>query len=88
MSETEAQSKRDLRNASGMVLQRARLAKGFTLGDVAAECLKRGCKVDPRNLSRAERDMGGIGARKVPVLLEVLGLSMEELLPDATGKAA
>lgn len=81
MSETDPRSKRDLKN--GVILQRARLAKGFTLGDVVAKCEDRGCKIDPRNLSRAERNMGGIGVRKLPVLLEVLGVTVEELVPDA-----
>ncbi len=86
MSETDSRSKRDLKN--GVALQRARLAKGMTLGDVVAACDRRGCKIDPRNLSRAERNMGGIGARKVPVLLEVLGLTVEQLVPDVSDKAA
>jgi transcriptional regulator with XRE-family HTH domain len=86
MSETDSRSKRDLKN--GVALQRARLAKGMTLGDVVRECALRGCTIDPRNLSRAERNMGGIGARKVPVLLEVLGLTVEVLVPGVDGKAA
>lgn len=86
MDETVPRSKRDLKN--GVALQRARLAKGMTLGDVVAACAERDCTIDPRNLSRAERNMGGIGARKVPVLLEVLGLSVEQLVPDVDGKAA
>lgn len=86
MSETAPRSKRDIKY--GVALQRARLAKGMTLGDVVAACKLRDCTIDPRNLSRAERNLGGIGARKVPVLMEVLGLSVEELVPDVDGKAA
>lgn len=68
---------------NGIVIRRARIGKGMTLRDVAAECDRRGCKIDASNLARAEQGKpGGIGARKVPVLAEVLGLTMDDLIPD------
>ncbi len=71
------------------VLYRARLGKGMTLRDVSAECERRGMKIDPSNLSRAEKGLpGGIGARRVPVLAEVLGLTLHDLIPDEEREAA
>ena len=68
---------------NGIAIRRARLSKGMTLRDVSAECDRRGCKIDASNLSRAEQGLpGGIGARKVPVLAAVLGLTMDDLIPD------
>lgn len=68
---------------NGIAIRRARLGKGMTLRDVEAECDRLGCKIDASNLARAERGKpGGIGARKVPVLAAVLGLTMDELIPD------
>jgi hypothetical protein len=70
-------------HVNGIVLRRARLAKGMTLRDVSAECARRQCPIDASNLARAENNSrGSIGPRKIPVLLEVLGLSIEELIPD------
>lgn len=74
---------------NGIAIRRARLSKGMTLRDVSAECDRRGCKIDASNLSRAEQGLpGGIGARKVPVLAAVLGLTMDELIPGGDGMAA
>lgn len=74
---------------SGIAIRRARLAKGMTLRDVAAECRNRGCLVDASNLARAENNIRGkIGARKIPVLMEVLGLSIEDLIPGEDEAAA
>jgi len=68
---------------NGIVMRRARLGKGMTLRDVAAECARRDCPVDASNLARAERGLpGGVGPRKIPVLAEVLGLTMDDLVPD------
>ena len=70
-------------HVNGIVLRRARLAKGMTLRDVSAECARRQCPIDASNLARAENNLrGSIGPRKIPVLLEVLELSIEELIPD------
>jgi transcriptional regulator with XRE-family HTH domain len=68
---------------SGIAIRRARLAKGMTLRDVSAACRARQCPIDPSNLARAENNTRGqLGARKIPVLLEVLGLRIEDLIPD------
>lgn len=67
---------------NGTALKRARFGKGMTLRDVEKECARRGVLVDAANLARAERNLpGGIGPRKIPVLAEVLGVSIEELVP-------
>ena len=74
---------------SGIAIRRARLAKGMTLRDVSAECARRKCPIDPSNLARAENNTRGqLGARKIPVLLEVLGLRIEDLIPDDDEVAA
>ena len=68
---------------NGIAIRRARLAKGMTLRDLAAECARRQCPIDASNLARAENNTRGqIGPRKIPVLMEVLGLSIEDLIPD------
>lgn len=70
------------RKRRGRTLLLARLAKGMTLRDVAAECARLGCPVDASHLNKAERGQPTIGTRKLPVLAEVLGLSIEDLVPD------
>ena len=71
---------------NGLALYRARLAKGMTLRDVSAECHRRGCKLDPSNLARVENGATKqISPRKIPTLLAVLDLSIEEVIP---GEAA
>lgn len=74
----------------GLALKRARLRQGLSVRQVAEKCREYdGCKVDPSNLHRAEEGKRGqIGASKIPTLLAVLGLSIEELIPDETKKAA
>ena len=68
---------------NGTALYRARLGKGMTLRDVAAECKRLGVPVDPSNLARAERGLPrGVGPRKIPTLAAVLDLDMAELVPD------
>ena len=65
------------------------MAKGMTLRDVAAACWdEHNCKIDPSNLSRAEKGATNqLSPSKVPALLKVLGLTIEELIPGE-GKAA
>ena len=68
---------------NGTAIRRARIRKGMSLRDVAKACALRECPVDASNLARAERGRpGGIGPRKIPILAEVLGLSIDELVPD------
>lgn len=68
---------------NGLAIRRARLAKGMTLRDVSAACKLRDCPIDASNLARAENNLrGAIGPRKIPVLMEVLGLRIEDLIPD------
>ena len=70
-------------HVNGIALRRARLAKGMTLRDVSAACKQRNCPIDASNLARAENNLrGSIGPRKIPVLLEVLDLRIEDLIPD------
>ena len=76
-------------HVNGIALRRARLAKGMTLRDVSAACKQLDCPIDASNLARAENNLrGSIGPRKIPVLMEVLGQSIEDLIPDEGGKAA
>jgi transcriptional regulator with XRE-family HTH domain len=77
------------RSVRWVELKRARLAKGMSLRQVQEATGALGCKVDASNLAKAEDGVPGkIGPEKVPVLLKVLGLSIEELIPDEDGKAA
>ena len=70
-------------HVNGLAIRRARLAKGMTLRDVSAACKLRDCPIDASNLARAENNLrGAIGPRKIPVLMEVLGLRIEDLIPD------
>ena len=88
MSETSPGGRRP-GHVNGIALRRARLAKGMTLRDVSAACKLRDCPIDASNLARAENNArGAIGPRKSPVLMEVLGLSIEDLIPDESEKAA
>jgi transcriptional regulator with XRE-family HTH domain len=67
----------------GIELRRARIDKGLSLRDVEAATTELGCKVDASNLAKAEAGMRGkIGPHKIPVLLKVLGLTIEDLIPD------
>ena len=81
MSETSPEGRRP-GHVNGIALRRARLAKGMTLRDVSGACEQLGCPIDASNLARAENNLRGqIGARKIPVLLKVLDLRIEELIP-------
>jgi hypothetical protein len=89
VTRTEPGRKGQVPHLNGLVIRRARLGKGMTLRDVSAECDRRGVKVDASNLARAEQGRpGGLGPHKLPILAEVLGLSMDELIPDEEGAAA
>ena len=82
MSETTPEGRRP-GHVNGIAIRRARLAKGMTLRDVSAECARLKCPIDASNLARAENNLRGfIGPRKIPVLMEVLGLTIEDLIPD------
>lgn len=54
--------------------QRARLALGMTLAEVADECTKRGAPVSEGHVSRLERGIFNPRPKLRAVLAEVLGL--------------
>jgi transcriptional regulator with XRE-family HTH domain len=72
---------------NGDVLLRARMRKGLTLRDVAQQCRDLGQDVDFSTLARWE--MGGVQVRVprvLPVLGQVLGLSVDDMFAHGNGK--
>lgn len=66
------------------LLERSRRRQGLTLGDVAARCHALGdMGVDEIALSRYERGILRPNPRRLPVIAEALGLTVDDLLAVA-----
>jgi transcriptional regulator with XRE-family HTH domain len=73
---------------NGELIRVARLRRGLTQHQVCALIAERGLKYDNSSLSKVEQGKLGLAAPMVPVISDVLGVPVDDLIAEADGDAA